>query len=302
MSILELPPAVSTRTSLLTHTRNAAVGFGFATGIITVLRPERIEHIFQFDFALIDVFCAATYVYLFSLGVFWYYTGSHELDLLQNWLKPIQFVPKRPITHITVVLGLGAFMGVLFGLVTRIWMFSIAYLLYLLFDIFTWRVRMEEIKNATDGARTTLKAIRTRVEGRNAQEILEFVTIHEAATDIIDAYYINKPHIRRVITVAIAVAILALCANAIRLIYLYKFPNESGNLWILITSYVSADRMREFFYTLFLLVMIIHETILAGWRREMDRNLDQLDARFQQLKLDAQLAKLTSVTVGQSSP
>jgi hypothetical protein len=266
---------------------------GFAGAIVSLLRHNQIITIFGREFSRVNIFHAAIYVYLFYLGILWYYCGSRELDLLKKWLKPIQYVPQWPITHIAMVLGLGAFMGILLGVVAEIWIFSIFYLAYLIFDVFSWEVRRAEIKSAIDGARTTLKAIQERAEATKPQQRPEWVTIHETATDAIEEYYVKKPHIQRIVKVSILMAILTLTANLIRLSYFHRPLMDSFDIWGFLTNHISVDAMRETFYTFFLLIMIVHETILKRWRSGMEGKLNRLEVRFRQIKLEAELAKIS---------
>jgi hypothetical protein len=279
-----------TKTNLLTHIRNGAAGLGFAALVTGVLQHKQVLAYFEGNIGVLDFFRFAVYFYVLLLGVLWYYTGSNELQLLHQWLKPIQYIPKRPVTHIIAVLAIGLFIGLMFSFVTDIWIFSTVYFLYLLFDIYTWRVRIDEIKMAIDGTRKAIEFV--RVQEKVSREILEQANIYEAATHILENYYINRPHIYRIIVIALPMGVLAFLANLIRYIYIYRPHLRSVDLWMLITTNVSVDAMRGAFYTLFLLLMVSHEWLLSRWRREMEGGLNQLDARLLQLELDIQFKKL----------
>jgi hypothetical protein len=77
---IDLPPKVLAQplddgTSLLTHARNGALGLGFAGAIVSLLRHNQIITIFRGEFSRVNIFHAAIYVYLFYLGILWYYCG-----------------------------------------------------------------------------------------------------------------------------------------------------------------------------------------------------------------------------------
>jgi hypothetical protein len=83
------------------------------------------------------------------------------------------------------VLGIGFFVGVTFSFVADIWIFSIIYFFYLIFDIYTWRIRIDEIKIAIDGAHEALKLIGDQAKDKNSQETLSRVSIYETATNLL---------------------------------------------------------------------------------------------------------------------
>jgi hypothetical protein len=176
---------IGPRTSLLIHARNGAAALGFGALVYSLLRHDQLLSYFRGNIQVIDFFRFAVYFYVLLLGVLWYYTGSNELNLLPQWLRPIQFIPKRPVTQIMTVLGIGFFVGVTFSFVADIWIFSIIYFFYLIFDIYTWRIRIDEIKIAIDGAHEALKLIGDQAKDKNSQETLSRVSIYETATNLL---------------------------------------------------------------------------------------------------------------------
>lgn len=250
-----------------------ALGFTLALTLSGILRLSPSELAALLQDGLQGRLSAVTYVrfvvyiVLFLFGLSWGLNGLHELNLLQDWLKPEHFtLRRRNLMHAASIL-IGILLGVLFALTPSFRTFIVIFCFYTLADIFLWKLRKDEIALLLqDNARTLERDIGgIASDAPNADKMMRRLVIFRQGADILKEYYLIRGHLSRVGVQLFGVGVLAVSPWLWQLIYHDQRPRD-----------FTMDGINILGYALFVWCLSISEVVVYIWRRDMDTRLAAL--------------------------
>lgn len=284
----------------LLSVRDLAIGAGMLTVLVTVLgqgtfRPT-MEEMLKGNINWPFVLYVVTLVSLVVLAVLWYAHGTDELELLENWLRPSRLKFHTKKRQYLIIFAVGIILPLMAVYSNFIAFFSMGFTCYLLIDLWSWKVRREEIGRAIQDSRRSLASYREQVapNGRTVSaadgKILERLQVFDDAADSIGAYYLRRRHYTRL---AIEAALVA--AAAVMAVLLHKSDASVGHLSP-VTGFVqrlanqfgdtppaARENLRVLYYCGFLIVFWGSELVIHRWRKAMYASLDLLDEKREEL-------------------
>lgn len=203
------------------------------------------------------------YFVLLLFGLSWGFNGLHELNLLQEWLKPEHFVVRRRnLLHATSIF-IGILLGLLFALTPDFRVLMYVFIFYTLVDLFLWKLRRDEIRRLIDNSIQTLdRDVRNAGDDTRQQDVLN---IFVQGTELLKEYYLVRGHYGRVGIQLIGVVGLA----AAPLIWEAFFPGR-------VLKDFTADGITIVGYLLFVWFISISEVTVYIWRKDLDSRLAAL--------------------------
>ena len=232
-------------------------------------------------------------IMLILMALLWLRAGTIELGYLQYWIRTGHFRTKRPFMIFAVFMIVAAYLSVLMIYAPRVHVFFTLYAVYLIIDMFTWKLRMDEIKLAIDDlSRFLRKELTALIEtpASNAKEFdMKIIDTYVKGLAMIRNFYFQKPQrMRIVITLAMVIVLAAIAftfhlslAGSHSLGYFGELFTSPLNARIrAISAQVPTDWLRAFAYFLFAVLICASEWVLAGWRTELRHELSSLDERL----------------------
>jgi hypothetical protein len=221
------------------------------------------------DFTLLgEIIVKIFFVVLFFL---WYYNGNEEFKFLKKWVRTPALRPQRPIIIMFMMIGLGAFFGVMTAFAPKIHVMLFMFCIYLMADIYMWILRRGEIGVAIEvalkffndavpstriaktrnldhpllapieGALRFLGATRPSNETDSAMEKVDderfTADCYREAIEAIRSYYFDRRHITRIVLTLVSV--FALFAVS------YRFHSTITGQSITYLPLISEFRMRD---------------------------------------------------------
>lgn len=249
-----------------------AVGFGMAFAVSGLYRLSHSEVVSFINDCLSGRLDAVAYVRLlvyiiiFLFGLSWGQNGLHELNLLQEWLKPEHFVVKRRnLVHATTIL-IGILLGVLFALTPDFRTFIYVFIFYTLIDLFLWKLRKDEIAQLIDNSMQTLERdLKSTDNGTDVARRQNVLSIFRQGADLLRDYYLGGRHYGRVGIQLIGVVALA----AIPIAWEALFPGRT-------LKDFTPDGITIVGYLLFVWCLSISEVTVYIWRQDLDARLAKL--------------------------
>lgn len=253
-----------------------AVGFGMAFAVSGVYRSYHSDVAQYIDGAINGQLEAIAYVrmlvyaILFLFGLSWGLNGLHELNLLQEWLKPERFVLKRRnLVHATTML-VGILLGVLFALTPDFRTLVYVFIFYTLIDLFLWKLRKDEIARLIDNSLKTLcRDLRTDDESSDFTYRQNVLNIFREGAELLRDYYLIRSHFGRVgvqLLGVVAIAVVPLAWKAL-------FPSQTPKDF-------SPDGITIVGYLLFVWCLSISEVTVYIWRQDLDARLAALGEKL----------------------
>lgn len=257
-----------------------AVGFSLAFALSGITRLSPSEEAKLIHDALSGQFGAVTYVrmlvyaVLFLFGLLWGYNGLHELNLLQEWLKPEHFVIRRRVlVHATSIL-VGVLLGVLFAVTPEFRTLIYVFIFYTSVDLLLWKLRRDEIASLIEGSVQALERDFGESEGySNPIRLQRVLNIFRQGAALLKEYYLVRSHYGRVGLQLIGVVALA----AIQFSWEQTFP--SG-----IPVDFTPDGITIVGYLLFVWCLSISEVTVYIWRRDLDSRLAALARHLHEVR------------------
>lgn len=256
-----------------------AVGFSlaFALSGITRLSPSEeaklIHDALGGEFGAVTYVRMLVYVVLFLFGLLWGYNGLHELNLLQEWLKPEYFVIRRRIlVHATSIL-VGVLLGVLFAVTPDFRTLIHVFIFYTLVDLLLWKLRRDEIARLIDDSAQTLERDFRDSERTDPVRLQRVLNIFRQGAALLKEYYLIRGHYGRVGLQLAGVVALA----AILFVWETLFPGRTP-------ADFTEDGITIVGYLLFLWSLSISEVTVYIWRRDLDSRLANLARRLHEVR------------------
>jgi hypothetical protein len=254
-----------------------AVGFtlAFALSGITRLSPTDaavfVQDGLNGQLDAITYVRIAVYIALFVFGLLWGLNGLHELNLLQEWLKPEHFVVKRRIlVHATSIL-IGILLGVLFALTPELHTLLQVFIFYTTVDLFLWKLRRDEI---ADLIKNSMQTLQRDLDGASDEDRMtanrtSVLLIFQQGADYLRDYYLVRNHYGRVGIQLVGVTILATAP----LIWGALYPDRQ-------IKDFSSDGLKMVGYLLFIWCISISEVTVYIWRQDLDARLANLGTKL----------------------
>jgi hypothetical protein len=246
-----------------------ALGFTLAIALsgITRLSPTDVAALIRdgLNGQLNEIAYVRVFVYfvLFLFGLSWGFNGLHELNLLQEWLKPEHFVVRRRnLLHATSIL-VGILLGLLFALTPDFRVLMYVFIFYTAVDLFLWKLRRDEIARLIDNSVQTLdRDVRNAGDDAKQKSVLN---IFRQGTELLKEYYLVRSHYGRVGIQLIGVVGLATTP----LIWEALFPGR-------MLKDFTPDGITILGYLLFVWFLSISEVTVYIWRKDLDSRLAAL--------------------------
>ncbi len=253
-------------------------GIAIATVIGTALGK-----CFDLDFTNFDsIVSIILYSFLVCLALLWIHSGAAELRYFEQWVRTARLHPRRPFVAMAAVAVVSGFFVLLIAVSNHLeWLFSI-FSAYLVFDIFTWKVRRDEIRLSIEGAGRFLLAMMSpkadaaepasATNSSDAQVARIFLT----ALEEISFYYFKRPHIRRLaVTLVPCVVLAAISWSAVTDLSfvtagLAKLVNLDG---IFANWNIFSRPGKTLALTIFLVTISLSEFVLSRWRLQLREHL-----------------------------
>jgi len=257
-----------------------AVGFTLALALsgITRLSPAEAAKLIQDglngQFSAINCARMLVYAVLFLFGLLWGHNGLHELNLLQEWLKPEYFVIKRRILVHALSILVGILLGVLFALTPDFRTLIYVFVFYTLVDLFLWKLRKDEIARLIEDSAQTLERDFRDSDGYvNAVRLQRILNIFQRGAGLLKEYYLVRSHFSRVGFQLVGVVALA----AAPLVWEALFPGR-------MLQDFTPDGITIVGYLLFVWCLSISEVTVYIWRRDLDGRLATLGRTLYEMR------------------
>ncbi|MGH6863428.1 MAG: hypothetical protein ACRECN_04020, partial [Methylocella sp.] len=180
---------------------------------------------------------------------------------------------------------MAAFFGLLMTFVADIHLLLLLYCLYLLVDIWMWKLRRDEIGAAVEeGNRFLRDAVPPEKEGEESSDELRqdrlVAGLYGRAIESLRSYYFDRYHIGRIIATLAGMAVLCVAAYAVSgagthspapLVTYLRLVRDGG---LNVAGFrLSFDVARFVAYLLFLSLLFGSELVIGSWRNAMRNQL-----------------------------
>lgn len=197
----------------------------------------------------------------------WFWATDKELNLLLDWLDPVSYLIPISLGEVFTILGFGVLLVFLVFAARDPFWFAIAFSTYSLALIFAAKYMNSQIETAVRQSR-----LRATVD-LNVPELAERAKIFLSAVDVLDAYFLGRPTIGRLIVI-LAFSVVGLCIGA----------------WWTVSQY---EILALLTYGIFIAVIVVSEFVIGQWRIERDRQLRSISAQLREVERSQAFSKGT---------
>jgi hypothetical protein len=294
---------VVAKTKKLLEFRTAAAGIAAGLAISVIYKKndivEFLNHAEVGEVQYVGVLQAISVVVVIVLAILWIHTGTEELEDLQFWLRPLSYKPIRPTSQAFSIFVIAVLLAVTLCLVDQIAFFVTFYCIYLAADLYSWKVRRDEIMAGFTGS---LAALEERIQQflssqhpevrmpDHEERVKARLAIYFQGCQAIHAYYMERPHYRRI---AILLGLFLLAAIPANYIHIYhqlhldqvKADNSAVPLPFGLGGPISNfQALAGAFYVYWLVLVIASEFILnLVWRQRLKSRLEELRDRLERI-------------------
>lgn len=194
------------------------------------------------------------------LAGMWAWATGYELDLLTKWLDPKKYVPPTALVEVALASATVGFLGVLAFASRTPPVYCALFAAFNAFVLLMVRRTTREIGQAIAGSRDRLRDLGDSLISTER-------SIYVRALDILERYYIQRPHARRHFFVF---------ASGLIPLALALWPSTSQQLWV-----------EEVVYVTLIAIIVVSEFILGWWRQSRDNGLRPLWAEIVEIRATA---------------
>lgn len=240
------PGFLRSRSEELISARNYAIGLFVALIGIgqAVSEFERISRLLPnpIHFGYLAVFVATL-----ILDYLWIWSSNKEMSILFDWLDPKRYVPPATIKETSQILLLAGILTALIFCARDPWWFGVVFTVYAALMLPFSSARNREVAEAIAGSKLRISEDTAELSCKDA------AGLYLDGVRVVELYYLRRPIIARHVVV--------LVASLFSLIPAFLWKAGRGAIFGMIA------------YGMYLLVIVISESVLAYWRYVRDSQL-----------------------------
>lgn len=251
-------------------------GKTFSNLLASVSKMSSIVSIIQ----LVTIISAILYALL------WAHNGLLEINAVEEWLNPPNYVAGRRFLFILGSILIGIFISLVIVVTTTFEIFALAILFYCVLDIILWYARLEELKTIISSSNEALVEKRSELEaldfaceeGERGMEHPEvrIINMQSKANAAFHEYYLERRHYSRVM--------LQAGATTFALVF---FLNKELIILSLNDGIITEQHILFFSYLCVWLSFVVAEGTVYLWRRDLHSSLNSIRTEMYQLRKES---------------